>query len=205
MVTSVKTRFRGHWLCCISHPGCASRAAENQAALPAFGGNQLTYSTVELVMGASQQAETQSREILDALTGVVKQAAAISHSIAGAFGLTPPDLLALFKLEAAESVDTALSMKELAHLMACDASFITAVADSLERHGLIRREPGQRDRRVKHLVLTPEGIAAKERLMTELAVRMPWCHGLDDAERGCFLALLKKMVAGTSGECGTRQ
>lgn len=147
----------------------------------------MSSSTVELVMGVSQE---ESREILDALTSVVKRAAAISHSIAAGLGITPPDLLALFKL------DEAVSMKELAERMGCDASFVTAIADSLESHGLVRREPGQRDRRVKHLVLTPEGIAAKERLMTELAGRMPWCDGLDDAERGCFLALLRKMLAG---------
>jgi hypothetical protein len=58
-------------------------------------------------MGVSQQAETQSREILDALTGVVKQAAAISHFIAGAVGLTPPDLPALFKLEVGLAVQGA--------------------------------------------------------------------------------------------------
>lgn len=34
-------------------------------------------------------------------------------------------------------------------------------------------------------------------MVTEPAGRMPWCHGLDDAERGCLLALLRKMVAGT--------
>ena len=51
-------------------------------------------------MGVSEApAEAQSREILDALTGVVKQAAAISHSIAAGLGLTPPDLLALFKMD----------------------------------------------------------------------------------------------------------
>jgi hypothetical protein len=43
-------------------------------------------------------------------------------------------------------------------------------------------------------VLTPDGIAAKERLLAELAARMPWCNALDDAERQCFLGLLKKMV-----------
>lgn len=150
-------------------------------------GNYLTSSMVELVMGVSQE---ESREILNALTSVVKRAAAISHSIAAGFGITPPDLLALFKL------DDAVPMKELAQRMGCDASFVTAIADSLESHGLVRREPGQQDRRVKHLVLTPEGIAAKERLMTELAGRMPWCDGLDDAERGCFLTLLQKMLAG---------
>jgi DNA-binding MarR family transcriptional regulator len=89
--------------------------------------------------------------------------------------------------------------------MGCDASFITAIADSLESHGLLRREPGQRDRRVKNLVLTEQGKAAKERLMTELAGRMPWRACLDDAERGCFLALLRKMVAGTQGAASAQE
>jgi DNA-binding MarR family transcriptional regulator len=70
----------------------------------------------------------------------------------------------------------------------------TVIADSLGKHGLVRREPGQRDRRVKNLVLTPEGIAAKERLVTGLAARMPWRVGLDDNERNCFLTLLRMMV-----------
>jgi DNA-binding MarR family transcriptional regulator len=156
-------------------------------------------------MGVSEEAApAQAREILDVLTGVVKQAAATGQAIADAFGLTPPDLIALLKLDMAPP-DTGMPMKELAHRMGCDASFITVIADSLESRGLLRREPSRRDRRVKHLVLTPQGIAAKERLMTELAVRMPWCHGLDDAERGCFLSLLRKMVAGTNGESGAGQ
>jgi DNA-binding MarR family transcriptional regulator len=79
--------------------------------------------------------------------------------------------------------------------MGCDASFVTAVADALERAGLAKREPSLRDRRVKNLVLTQEGIAAKERLMQELAERMPWCYALDDTERECFLGLLKKMLS----------
>ena len=86
-------------------------------------------------------------------------------------------------------------MKELAQRMGCDASFVTAVADALERAGFAKREPSQRDRRVKNLVLTQEGISAKERLLQELAERMPWCYALDDTERQCFLALLKKMLS----------
>jgi DNA-binding MarR family transcriptional regulator len=143
-----------------------------------------------------QSSLAQSREILDVLTDVVKRAGAISHAIAARFDLTPPDLLALFKLE------DPMPMKDLARLMACDASFITVIADSLEARGLVRREPGQRDRRVKNLVLTTEGIAARERLMTELAGRMPWRTGLDETERCCLAALLRKMLAGTSGESG---
>jgi DNA-binding MarR family transcriptional regulator len=85
-------------------------------------------------------------------------------------------------------------MKELAQRMGCDASFVTSIADEFERHGLARRAPSQRDRRVKHLVLTEDGIVARERLMRELATRMPWCYALDDTERRCFLTLLRKSL-----------
>jgi len=149
--------------------------------------------------GAQADASALDRDILDALTDLMKQAGAISHSIAASFGVAPSDLLALFKL------DGVLTMKELAQKLACDASFVTVIADTLERHGLVRREPSQRDRRVKNLVLTPAGIAAKERLMRELATRMPWCTGLDDAERRCFLSLLRKMLATARGEEAGRE
>ena len=143
----------------------------------------------EKIPGEAQaDASALNREILDALTDLVKQAGAVGHSIAAGFGVSPHDVLAIFKL------DGVLTMKELAQRMGCDASFITAIADTLERHGLARRAPSERDRRVKHLLLTEDGIAVKERLMGELAARMPWCYALDEAERRCFLSLLRKML-----------
>jgi DNA-binding MarR family transcriptional regulator len=137
---------------------------------------------------AEADASAVNRDILDTLTGLVKQVGGIAQGIATEFGIAPHDLLAMFKLEGV------LSMKELAQQMGCDASFITTVADTLERRGFVRREPSQRDRRVKNLVLTEEGIAAKERLMGELAVKMPWSYALDDGERRCFLTLLRKVL-----------
>ena len=155
-------------------------------------------STVEPVMSiesqepgtarAEESAPALDRDILDSLTTLVKRAGAIGQTIATGFGVAPHDLLALFKL------DDVLTMKELAHHMGCDASFVTAIADTLERHGFARREPSQRDRRVKNLVLTSEGITAKERMMAELAAKMPWCYALDDDERRCLLFLLRKML-----------
>jgi DNA-binding MarR family transcriptional regulator len=145
---------------------------------------------------AQPDASALDRQIVEALADLVKQAGAITQSIAASFGVAPHDLLALFKL------DGVLTMKELAQRMSCDASFVTVVADTLEREGLARRAPSQRDRRVKNLLLTPEGIAAKERLMRELATRMPWCTALDDTERQCFLGLLNKMLA--SRRCGAQ-
>ena len=146
---------------------------------------------------AEESAPALDRDILDSLTTLVKRAGTIGQSIAVRFGIAPHDLLALFKL------DGVLTMKELAHHMGCDASFVTTIADTLERHGFARREPSQRDRRVKNLVLTPEGIAAKERLMRELATRMPWCYALDDTERQCFLTLLRKVVDSPGREDGS--
>jgi DNA-binding MarR family transcriptional regulator len=137
---------------------------------------------------AEDSAPTLNRDILDSLTTLVKQAGTIGQSIASGFGIAPHDLLALFKM------DGVLTMKELAHHMGCDASFVTSIADTLERHGFARREASQRDRRVKNLVLTPAGITAKERMIAQLAAKMPWCYALDETERRCLLVLLRKML-----------
>jgi DNA-binding MarR family transcriptional regulator len=133
------------------------------------------------------------RAIVNGLTDLMKRAGVISQSIADSFDIAPSDLLALFKL------DEVMTMKELAKHMSCDASFVTTIADTLEKRGLARREPSLKDRRVKNLVLTPEGIAAKERMMQELALRMPWCYALDEKERHIFLALIQKMLAAGTG------
>jgi len=146
---------------------------------------------------AEDSAPALDRDILDALTTLVKRAGAVGHSIADEFGLAPHDLLAMFKL------DGGLAMKELAQRMGCDASFITAIADNLERAGLLHRQPGQRDRRVKILALTPEGETAKERMLAQLAAKMPWCYALDDAERRSLLGLLRKMLDTPDPNAGT--
>src|ERR1700728_605171 len=145
---------------------------------------------------AGADASAVTRDILDTLTSLIKLVGGLAQEIAAEFDIAPHDLLAMFKL------DSVLSMKELAQHMGCDASFITTVADTLERRGYVSREPSQRDRRVKNLVLTEEGIAAKERLMRELAEKMPWSYALDDTERHCFLGLLKKVLDGArAGVC----
>jgi DNA-binding MarR family transcriptional regulator len=151
---------------------------------------------------AEDSAPALNRDILDALTSLVKEAGAAGQAIASGFGLAPHDVFAMFKL------DGGLAMKELAQRMGCDASFITTIADNLEKRGFIHREPSQRDRRVKNLVLTDEGLSARERLLAELAARMPWCYALNDEERRCFLTMLRKMLdtpcpGSPSDEAGT--
>lgn len=143
---------------------------------------------------AEASAPALDRDILDALTTVIKQAAPAWHSIAADIGIAPPDLLAMFKIEGG------LAMKELAQRLGCDASFITTIADNLEKRGFLHRQPCLRDRRVKNLVLTDEGLAAKERLLAQLAAKMPWSYALNEEERQCFLVLLRKMLDTPRGD-----
>src|SRR6202012_4447902 len=106
---------------------------------------------------AEDSAPTLNRDILDALTTLVKQAGTVGHTIADGFGIAPHDLPALFTLEGG------LAMKELAQRMGCDASFITAIADTLEKRGFVHREPSQRDRRIKNPGLPLRGHFAQEK------------------------------------------
>ena len=95
--------------------------------------------------------EELNQQIADALSGLLKHAHDLAQGIGADLGLTGSDVMALLKLEAP------MTMKDLGLKIGCDPSFVTSIADALESHGLARREPSQRDRRSKNIVLTPEG------------------------------------------------
>ncbi|MGH3235615.1 MAG: MarR family winged helix-turn-helix transcriptional regulator [Streptosporangiaceae bacterium] len=137
--------------------------------------------------------EQLDQQISEALTEIIKCAHDLGQSIATEFGLTGSDAMALFKL------DAPMTMKELGQRMGCDPSFITTIADALERHGLARREASLRDRRSKNIVLTPEGVTVRDRICHELQARAPWCTTLDTGERRCLLGLMRKMLRSRGG------
>jgi MarR family transcriptional regulator, organic hydroperoxide resistance regulator len=134
-----------------------------------------------------------NQQISDVLTELIKHAHDLGQDIATEFGLTGSDAMALFKLEAP------MTMKELGQKMGCDPSYVTSIADALEKHGLARREPSVRDRRSKNLVLTPDGVTARDKICRELATRAPWCTSLDTGERRCLLDLMRKMLRPRGG------
>ena len=105
--------------------------------------------------------EQLNQQISETLPELIKHAHDLGQSIATEFGMTGSDAMALFKL------DAPMTMKELGQRMGCDPSFITTIADALEKHGLARREPSLRDRRSKNIVLTPEGVTVRDRLCRE--------------------------------------
>jgi len=84
--------------------------------------------------------------------------------LAAALELSPAQCHVLYVIEPGKPVP----MKQLAASLSCDASNVTGLVDRLESRGLIRRQPGREDRRVKELDLTPTGV----RLRAELVARM---------------------------------
>jgi DNA-binding MarR family transcriptional regulator len=81
------------------------------------------------------------------------KAMATFHQITRETGLPLAPLRALLVLPPGE----AISMRELARRLGCDNSYVTALIDTLESHGLVVRRPHPTDRRVKVIVLTARG------------------------------------------------
>jgi MarR family transcriptional regulator, organic hydroperoxide resistance regulator len=102
-------------------------------------------------------------------------------------------------IKALHTLDCPMAMKDLGKRMHCDPSFVTLLADMLEKRGLARREPHPADRRVKNLVLTEQGETLKRQVEAEITARMPWNWALTDSERAQLLALIRKMLSAENG------
>lgn len=94
------------------------------------------------------------------LTGFVMDTFRERSDVLAELGLTPGHLKTLRALEP----DTPLPMGACAQAIGCDASTATWMIDRLEQRGLVERRPSPTDRRVKAVVLTPEGVALKATL-----------------------------------------
>ena len=126
-------------------------------------------------------------EILDAVAGLFARLVTEGEALAKSFGIP------VFVIKALHMLDTPLAMKDLGHRMKCDPSFITSIADTLEKHGLAAREADPGDRRVKRLVLTPAGAELKARLEDEVLSHTPWRQCLSREQRANLLALIQTM------------
>ncbi len=130
-----------------------------------------------------------AHEIAGLLFQIAEQTRHVFESAARRFDLTPPQARALLELQ------QPVSMRFVADRLRCDASNVTGIVDRLEARELVTREPDPSDRRIKSLVLTPEGHRARSAL--ENAVRSsPVMAGLNAGERRTLLRLLSKVATG---------
>jgi len=95
-------------------------------------------------------------DLLDALGGL------IARLLAEGERLAKDCEVPTFFIKALHLIDGPLSMKELGQRMHCDPSFVTSIADMMEKRGLAVRESDPADRRVKRIVLTSAGLDMKQ-------------------------------------------
>ncbi len=87
----------------------------------------------------------------------------------------------------------ALPMNEAAGKLHCDPSNVTGIVDRLESRGLIERQQVTTDRRVKQLVLTPEGRRLRRRVETILSAA-PGVSDLPAPDQAALLRLLNRSL-----------
>ena len=111
-------------------------------------------------------------------------------AVATDFGLAPAQVAALGRLEPGRPC----AMSELAGAMRCDNSNVTGIADRLEARGLVERRPGEHDRRVKMLHLTPAGAELRERLWERLSRPPEPLAGLSEEDARALRDILDRAL-----------
>ena len=123
------------------------------------------------------------------MVGVSMSMRAAWLDAAAAEGLTPPQAITLMRLHP----DNPPSLGDLAKQMRCDASYATALADRLEERGLADRRVSAGDRRVKELVPTAAGLAARERLHNAYLIAPAGLADLTPEEAEVFHRIATKL------------
>jgi DNA-binding MarR family transcriptional regulator len=110
--------------------------------------------------------------------------------IAHELGLSPMQLHALGVLEPGRE----MPMSALAEQLVCDASNVTGIVDRLEARGLIERRAATRDRRMKMLAVTDEGVRMRDQAWRRMMEPPPELAGLSRTDQRALRDLLRKAV-----------
>jgi len=108
--------------------------------------------------------------------------------VAGEFGLTPQQLVALKTIDPENPVP----MSALATALNCDNSNVTGLVDGLEAQGLVERRPGARDRRVRMLVVTERGREVRSRLVEVMQEVPPELARLSAADQRALRDIMRR-------------
>lgn len=144
-----------------------------------------------MTRGSGSTIEALASEVWRRLFDFLIDTAGQRNQVLGRHELTPNDSRALFGLDARDG----RTMSSLAAEWGCDASYATSIVDRLERRGLARRASREGDRRVKLVLLTPEGTKLRKVLQRELYRPPPELLALSAAELEALLAATEKLRA----------
>ncbi|NNG35406.1 MarR family winged helix-turn-helix transcriptional regulator [Nakamurella aerolata] len=105
------------------------------------------------------------------LAGVLARAAwaVASHcrQVGDKLGITATQVVALRELS------EPMTLKSLAHKMACEASNASYIVERMHEQGLIERREHPGDRRAKQVVLTAKGRSCRQHVLDELRASSP--------------------------------
>ncbi len=122
---------------------------------------------------------------------VFKASKPYMETVASGFDLTPQQVWALKSL----GNDRPMAMSELATSLGCDASNVTAIVDKLESRGLVERRSADHDRRVKALVVTPQGLELSERIHERMQCPPPAIANLSSEDSETLCAIFERALA----------
>jgi DNA-binding MarR family transcriptional regulator len=132
-----------------------------------------------------------AREAWELLFRVAKAKHGVLTERLAELDLTPVQGHALRRLDP----ERPLAMSALAEALYCHASNVTGIVDRLESRGLVERTPGADDRRVKTLVLTPEGAEVRARVIELLSEPPAALAALSAADQRALRDILRRAVA----------
>lgn len=109
------------------------------------------------------------------------------------WGMTQATWRTLWMLRMAEE---RYNQRSLASRLGIETPTLVHILDRMESLGLLRREPDDRDRRQKHVAITPAGLALAAEIEGEVvAMRQEMLQGLAPAELQAGIGLLEKILA----------
>lgn len=130
-------------------------------------------------------------ELLDKVVNIAGRMSGIMRDGIETLDLTEPLANLVWLLD---PILEPVSLRKLAAQLRCDPSNISQLAVQLEQKGFAERRPHPRDRRVRTLVLTPEGMKVRQRLVALVTAQSP-LSVLDEAEQRQLNAMLAKALA----------
>lgn len=118
------------------------------------------------------------------------------HAACETVNISPPALKLLLGMK--PGVGT--PMRVFADKLRCDASWVTSLVDDLESLGYVERRILPTDRRVKTVVITRAGTAAKAKAQKVLHKAPDSMHALTTAEQRQLRDLVRKLVAAAQAD-----
>lgn len=133
------------------------------------------------------------QEIVDGLRDLVGTSERIAHAFAQRHGLHPTDLQALIHVMRREVAGEPLTAGELAGLLNVTTGAATGVVDRLEKHGHLRRDRSDTDRRKVFLRYADPGMELAREFFGPLGARSDTVmRQFDDTE----LAVVHRFLTG---------